>query len=376
MKKHTTFTILLSLVYLITFAQGKFQVYMTTSLAANGTKIFMNIMDNDKRKVIKRDSALIINQSLKFTGELNQPTNFVNFFVRQKKGYSMYMMVIDTGKNEFVLRKLPEESNSNSSLTISAAKSKSNQIKSGLDSIETLFYKKNRDVDQSGITVLTKENLLSLNIEQMNYLKKYPDQYISLISLYEISLYHRGSLYTNKVLDVLKGFSSDLQNSTFGVKFFEEKKEYLKNIKTANIGSQVPEFGVKDLNGNLFKNSSLLGQNYAIIFSATWCLPCQKSLPEIKKIYEKYKAIGLKVIYFNEDDNVERWQEHVRKNNLTWINVSERVKPSETMISTKFNVFTIPSYFLINKKGIVVHNSVESNDGVEGLEKALDALYR
>lgn len=48
--------------------------------------------------------------------------------------------------------------------------------------------------------------------------------------------------------------------------------------------------------------------------------------PLIKTLYDKYKERGLKVVYFNNDDDEVRWKSHVEKNQLTWINVSEKQK--------------------------------------------------
>jgi hypothetical protein len=46
----------------------------------------------------------------------------------------------------------------------------------------------------------------------------------------------------------------------------------------------------------------------------------------LKALYDKYKASGLKVVYINTDDDVVRWKNHVMKNELVWINVSEKLK--------------------------------------------------
>ncbi|WP_084240085.1 TlpA family protein disulfide reductase [Pedobacter africanus] len=93
------------------------------------------------------------------------------------------------------------------------------------------------------------------------------------------------------------------------------------------------------MNDKTFTNSSLAGQNYLIVFCATWCDPCQQELPRLKEIYDQYKVKGLKVVYFNLDNRVELWKAYVLKNKLDWINVSKKLKAK---VFKKF-------LFLINK---------------------------
>ena len=91
-------------------------------------------------------------------------------------------------------------------------------------------------------------------------------------------------------------------------------------------------------------------------------------LPRLKSLYDTYKAKGLKVIYFNDDDDVIRWQNHVSKNKLTWINVSEKVKPSVSKIQKSFGVLAVPTCLVIDKTGTIVYNSDQSDTGIERIE--------
>lgn len=106
-----------------------------------------------------------------------------------------------------------------------------------------------------------------------------------------------------------------------------------------------------------------------IVFSATWCGPCQVQLPRLKKLYELYHPKGLQVIYFNDDDDVKRWKKHISENKLTWINVSERVKPSVSKIQKSFGIHSVPSCLIINRDGIIVYNSDENDIGLDNIEK-------
>ena len=128
---------------------------------------------------------------------------------------------------------------------------------------------------------------------------------------------------------------------------------------------------MKKIDGSMFDSKILSNQCYIIAFSATWCIPCQEELPKLIELYNKYKESGLKVIYFNLDDNIESWREHVKKNNTGWIDVSEGTRFSDSQIAKLLHVASIPCDLLIDKNGRIVYNTYLTNDGVENLEQQI-----
>ncbi|UKT64974.1 TlpA family protein disulfide reductase [Pedobacter mucosus] len=93
--------------------------------------------------------------------------------------------------------------------------------------------------------------------------------------------------------------------------------------------------------------------------------------PLIKTLYDKYKERGLKVVYFNNDDDEVRWKSHVEKNQLTWINVSEKQKFLESKIPKSFGIYAVPTCILVNANGKVTYNSDQEDTGLDKLEVAI-----
>src|SRR5438046_4209018 len=69
-----------------------------------------------------------------------------------------------------------------------------------------------------------------------------------------------------------------------------------KEPKPGEIGSRLPEFSVKDLQGHEISSSELRGKVVLVDFWATWCQPCKKEMPGYQKLEDHYDSSGLVVI--------------------------------------------------------------------------------
>src|SRR5713226_8795699 len=67
------------------------------------------------------------------------------------------------------------------------------------------------------------------------------------------------------------------------------------------VGSHLPDFSVKDLQGHEISSADLRGKVVLIDFWATWCQPCKKEMPGYQKLLDRYGSRGMAVIGFKFD---------------------------------------------------------------------------
>jgi len=67
------------------------------------------------------------------------------------------------------------------------------------------------------------------------------------------------------------------------------------------IGSRLPDFSVKDLQGRTVSSADLRGKVVLIDFWATWCQPCKREMPGYQKLLDQYGPQGFVVIGFKFD---------------------------------------------------------------------------
>jgi peroxiredoxin len=73
------------------------------------------------------------------------------------------------------------------------------------------------------------------------------------------------------------------------------------SIAAGEMGSRLPEFSVKDLQGRQVSSEDLRGKVVLIDFCATWCQPCKKEMPGYQLLLDRYGSRGFAVVGFKFD---------------------------------------------------------------------------
>jgi thiol-disulfide isomerase/thioredoxin len=77
-------------------------------------------------------------------------------------------------------------------------------------------------------------------------------------------------------------------------------------IAAGEIGSHLPDFSIKDLQGRGISSTDLHGKVVLIDFWATWCNPCKKEMPGYQKLVDLYGSRGFAVVGLKFDTMMDR----------------------------------------------------------------------
>jgi thiol-disulfide isomerase/thioredoxin len=332
----------------------------------DGKRIKLYLLDNAGHQAWKIDSSTYRNGMVRFKGSMSQPVHFVELGFKNKGKSVSLKFPLDSGEH---LVRLEMSKGLNAQPNLSGLETNSMKIRTESVQLWHALYDK-YPLGPNGRTV-PKEIFLEDLKNQLQLVSSHPKDFFSVMLLYQISASEVSLPHAKSVLETWAKLDSTLGESPLGLSIYNRQKNFTKGYLAAQVGKDIINFTVSDIDGNTFDSQSLSGQKYLIVLSATWCLPCQKQLPLLKGLYYKYKASGLKVVYFNNDDDVMRWKNHVKKNELTWINVSEKLKFSDSKIPKSFGIYAIPTCILVDSRGKITYNSDQEDTGLDKLEAAI-----
>ena len=85
-------------------------------------------------------------------------------------------------------------------------------------------------------------------------------------------------------------------------------------------------------------------------FWATWCGPCQMSIPLVQKFYMEHKDAGLVVVGMNMDDEASAVYPFVKQFHMTY----PVVYAGGTSAAQDYQIDGIPTFILIDTEGQIV----------------------
>lgn len=118
----------------------------------------------------------------------------------------------------------------------------------------------------------------------------------------------------------------------------------------ANVGDAAPAWTLKDPSGANVSLSDLKDKVVVLDFWGTWCPWCVKAMPQLQKVYDKYRARGATVIGMNiENDPKADPVRFMQRNKFTYgllLNAEGAVKD--------YGVSGFPTLVVVGKDGTVI----------------------
>ena len=102
------------------------------------------------------------------------------------------------------------------------------------------------------------------------------------------------------------------------------------------------------MSGERISLATYRGQVLVVDFFATWCGPCKSAIPHLITLKEKYGRQGAQVLGLAVDDTPEALREFISAKRINY-----PVAQSNEDLDTEYGIRSLPTLFVINRKGIV-----------------------
>ena len=102
-------------------------------------------------------------------------------------------------------------------------------------------------------------------------------------------------------------------------------------------------------------------QPVMVDFWAAWCGPCRKENPHVVEMYRKFKSKNFEILGVSLDDNADAWKAAIKKDGLTWAQVSELKKWDSEVVKT-YEIEAIPFTVLIDKEGKIIAKGLSGDE--------------
>ncbi len=194
--------------------------------------------------------------------------------------------------------------------------------------------------------------------------KDYPEEFMPYAMLNAVA---RMTPDQEKAMKILKRLAAldDSDPKVAGV--IEQAKGQLR--KKEALGKPLAmKFAALD--GSEVDLSKMKGKVVLIDFWATWCGPCVREIPSVRKTYEELNPKGFEVIGISLDSDKGKLEDFIARNGMPWPQFFDG-KGWQTSLAKEHGISSIPTMWLVDKQGILVDQDAGAGLG-EKVRKYLD----
>lgn len=176
--------------------------------------------------------------------------------------------------------------------------------------------------------------------------KKYGFYLLGCVNYYNINYG-----YFSERKAILDCLPKAIKNSSLGEKALEFLK-YTEIKNSLHINEEPYQFNLKTLNDKMLALKKFKGKAIVLDFWASWCLPCIKALPLLKKIQENDVSKNVVYISVSIDKKEKDWKNKEKKLDIPWFSLL-----ADEATIKNYDVTTVPNYIILNREGKIVSKS-------------------
>ncbi len=116
-------------------------------------------------------------------------------------------------------------------------------------------------------------------------------------------------------------------------------------------GERAPEFSAPGIAGGTISLAAYRGKVVYLDFWASWCGPCAQALPALDQLRQEFPATDFQVVAVNVDREPKLAQAFLKKRPVGYPSALD----PKGSLPAQFGVASMPTSFLIDRKGVVRH---------------------
>ena len=171
-----------------------------------------------------------------------------------------------------------------------------------------------------------------------------------------------------RALEQAKGLSAGIEDETFDDSmrrpgdemprtFAQAEADLIASIEHATVGSPLPAWTGRRLDGAEEPLSAYRGRVLLIDFWATWCMPCIDALPKLREMVADLPADRFALLAVSVDEELETVTEFMEREAMPWSNWHLGLSSDLERI---LDVRGFPTYLLADEDGRVLFNGGNS----------------
>lgn len=160
-----------------------------------------------------------------------------------------------------------------------------------------------------------------------------------------------------------------LSNEVRDNRIVQRTYERNETIKKTAVGQKFTDFTIEQEDGTEVSLSNYAGKGkYVLVdFWASWCGPCRAEVPNLKRLYNKYKGDKFEIVGVTVSDVLENSKRVVEEDKMDW----PQILDAKDVPIKLYGISGIPHIILIDPDGTIIARNLRGEEMIERVSEEL-----